>query len=172
MEQVTFSASIDVATPPNTLRMVLGGALFVLSVLGIVWGLYARRPLTFGLIVLLVYALSLIMGARGARAVVPTQASLRIQNMRLELHLPGTKLHGKRYVNQIYLSSLDDMDGVGFLNGRMMLRSHLFESVGMDGTQVVSNRRLEMCEVTVGVDNAYWSELQGLLTAHGVRVFS
>ena len=172
MEQVTFSATIDVATPPNTFRMMLGGALLVLSVVGIAWGLYARRPLTFGLIVLLVYALSLIMGARGARATVPTQASLDVEESRLVIRLPGTKLHGKRYVNQVYLSALDDMDAVGFLDGRVMLRSRLFDSVGVDGTQVVSNRRLEMCEVTVGVDPAYWPELQALLKAHGVRVFS
>lgn len=171
MDRVVFPATVDVATAPNTGRLVLGVALLLLSAVAIVWGLVSKRYIAFSVFFLLAYALFLIREGLPSRAIVPTQATLEVQETRLMLRMPGTKLEGGKYITQVYLSELDDMDAVGFLNGQMMLRSRLFTSVGVDGTQVVSNRRMEMCEVTVGVDPTYWGELQELLSSHGVQVF-
>lgn len=171
METVSFPASLEIATPSNAGRLVLGGGLLVLSAVSIAWGMYTKRPVTLALVFLLVYALSMIRGARGGSQVAPVQATLEVQSTRLELRLPGTKLVGDRYITQIYYSEIDDMDAVGFLEGKVMLRSHLFTSVGVDGTQVVSNRRMENTEVTLYVSPSHWDELQAFFTSHGMRVF-
>jgi hypothetical protein len=170
-EQLRFCARVEVALPslPGRRALIFGSVAMSLAI--VLWGILTGRYITLSLIVLTVYGLLSLENMGAARTVVSTDAIAMSRGTQFVLRLPGTKLYQDRYINQTYLSEFADMDGVGYAQGKMMIRSRLITSVGSDNVRVVSNVNLKMCELSMFVEPEEWENLKSFFARHGVKTF-
>lgn len=136
------------------LRQVLQGGRLELQLLCL-----AMPLLAYG-----VYELS-------TRQVIRCNGTARIVDKQLNISLPGTRLVGKRYVDQIYVMRINDILDARILYPEVWIRARVLESIALDGGIEIAHDAYELGELSFKADRDGCDALRNmLLEAMGANV--
>ena len=97
------------------------------------------------------------------RQVIRCNGTARILGKRLTISLPGTRLAGKRYVDQVYEMRVGDILDARILYPQVWIRARVLESIAIDGGIKLSHEAFELGELSFEADREGCTALREMI---------